>query len=299
MKVSTTTDTMCRTYGDAEALRRIAAIGYDAVDFGMFKYPMHGELFTGPEADFERYFEDLGRVAADAGLLIGQVHSPMPSYTGEADEDAYILACQKKAIKAAYRLGAPYIVIHPCIPREYRYEYYRAETREINMKFYRALTPLLEETGVKLGVENMFNWDPVKKCICPTVCSTAEEMIDYIDALGPQFVACLDTGHAQLSGTGAAHMARLLGKRLQFLHVHDNNGTQDCHVAPMLGYNGPSTLSSVVWTDFAAALKEIGYTGTLSLESDETQRMYGTNLLMDAMAFQLKIARELARMCEA
>lgn len=299
MRVSTTTDTVCRAYGDAEGLRRIASVGFDAVDFGMFKYPMHGELFTGPEADFERYFEDLGRVAADAGLAIGQVHSPMPSYTGDEAEDAYILECQKKAIRAAYRLGSPYIVIHPCIPREYRYEYFRAECREINMKFYRELTPLLEETGIKLGVENMFNWDPVKKCICPTVCSTAEEMIDYIDTLGPQFVACLDTGHAQLSGSGAAHMARLLGKRLQLLHVHDNNGYEDCHVQPMLGYDRQTALSSVCWTDFAAALREIGYTGTLSLEADESLRMYGPNLLMDSLTMQYKVVSELAKMCEA
>ncbi|MCI6908462.1 MAG: sugar phosphate isomerase/epimerase [Clostridiaceae bacterium] len=298
MKVSVTTDEMARAYGDAEALKRLADIGFDAVDFGMFKYDMHGELFCGPQADFERYFESLGQTARDAGIEIGQVHSPMPSYTANPEEDAHILECQKKAILAAYRLGSPYIIIHPCIPQEYRYDHFRAETREINMKFYGELTPLLEQCGVRLGVENMFNWDPEKNCICPTVCSSAEEMIDYIDALGPQFVACLDTGHAQLSGSGAPDMARKLGARLKTLHVHDNDGISDCHVAPMLGYNGPTHMSSVCWTDFAAALREIGYTGTLSFETDQTQRMYGPALLMESTTLLYKVARELARMCE-
>lgn len=297
MKVSVTTDMMARTYGDAEALRRLADIGFDAVDFGMFRYEMHGELFRGPQADFERYFEQLGQVARDAGIEIGQVHSPMPSYVGEAAEDAYILECQKKSVLAAYRLGAPYIVIHPCIPQEYRYDHFRAETREINMRFYGELTPVLEDCRVRLGVENMFNWDPEKQCICPTVCSSAEEMCDYIDALGPQFVACLDVGHAQLSGSGAADMVRRLGSRLELLHVHDNDGHYDCHVAPMLGYDGQTHFSSVCWTDFASALHEIGYRGNLSLETDQTQAMYGPALLEDGMRLQLRIARELARMC--
>ncbi len=297
MKVSITTDMMARTYGDAEALKRLADIGFDAVDFGMFKYDMHGELFSGPVRDFERYFEHLGQVAREAGIEIGQVHSPMPSYVGDDAEDAYILECQKKSVRAAQALGAPYIVIHPCIPEEYRYDHFRAETREINMRFYGELTPVLQECGVKLGVENMFNWDPERECICPTVCSSAEEMCDYVDALGPQFAACLDVGHAQLSGSGAPDMVRRLGHRLELLHVHDNDGSYDCHVAPMLGYGEKTHFSSVDWTDFAAALREIDYRGTLSFETDQTQAMYGPELLEDGMRFQLKIARALARMC--
>ena len=296
LKVSITTDMMMRTFGDEEGLRKIARIGWDAVDFGMFKYGMHDELFTGSEADFAKYFERLGAVAASEGLIIGQVHSPMPSYTADAAEDAYILECQKKSILAAHCLGAPYIIIHPCIPREYRYDYYRYESREINMKFYNALTPYLEKYNVKLGVENMFNWDPVKECICPTVCSSAEEMNDYIDSLGKQYVACLDVGHSQLSGTGAADMVRKLGNRLETLHIHDNDGIDDCHVAPMLGYNGKTHLSSVIWTDFAAALREVGYKGTLSFETDQSQVMYGSELLEASMTFQLAIARQLAKM---
>ena len=39
MRVSTVTDVLAKTYGDAEALRRLAEIGYDAVDFSLFNYP--------------------------------------------------------------------------------------------------------------------------------------------------------------------------------------------------------------------------------------------------------------------
>ena len=296
LKVSITTDMMTRTFGDEEGLKKIAAIGYDAVDFGMFKYGMHDELFTGSVEKFAAYFEKLGAVAANAGLAIGQVHSPMPSYTADPDEDAYILECQKKSILAAHCLGSPYIIIHPCIPREYRYDYFRAETREINMKFYGELTPYLEKYNIKLGVENMFNWDPVKQKICPTVCSSAEEMNDYVDALGAQYVACLDTGHAQLSGSGAADMVRKLGSRLETLHIHDNDGIDDCHVAPMLGYTKKTHFSSVDWNDFAAALREVNYKGTLSFETDQTQVMYGPALAEDVMIFQLAVARQLAKM---
>ncbi len=297
LKVSMTTDFMMRTYGDAEGLRRLADIGFDAVDFGMFKYNMHGELFTGDVGAFEDYFASLGEVAKSAGLMIGQVHSPMPSYTGEPAEDAYILECQKKAIIAAHALGSPYIVIHPCIPAICRYDCYRKETREINLAFYGALTPLLEKYNIKLGVENMFNWDPDKKCICPTVCSSAEEMCDYMDMCGEQFVACLDIGHAQLSGSGAPDMIRKLGKRLELLHIHDNDAAYDCHVAPMLGYGGRRThMSSVDWPEVARALREVGYRGTVSLEADQTQCMYGPEATMESARLLYAVARALARM---
>ncbi len=294
MKISTTTDIMSRVYGDAETIRRLADIGFDGLDYSMFATSIDGELFARDDEGFLEYYRELKRVADGSGIVINQVHSPMPSWTGDEARDAHIWRCQARSVRAAAALGSPYIIIHPCIPPECRYDHYRAESRALNMRFYGGLTPLLKETGVVLCVENMFNHDPVKDCICPTVCSEAEEMNDYIDALGPRFAACLDTGHSVLSGSGAGDMARKLGPRLKTLHVHDNDGLHDSHLPPFLGDENKKThISCVDWADFAAALREIGYPGMLSLESDSLMVAFGLPLVQDCAVLLYKIARQL------
>ena len=47
---------------------------------------------------------------------------------------------------------------------------------------------------------------------------------------------------------------------MKVLHVHDNDGERDRHWYP---YGGV-----IDWNDFGAALREIGFDGTLSLESN-------------------------------
>ncbi|MFA6948580.1 MAG: sugar phosphate isomerase/epimerase [Eubacteriales bacterium] len=265
MKISCTTDTFMRHFGDEEGLRKIAEAGFDCVDFGMFKYPMRGEIMTSDDASYERYFRSLAAVMEECGIYAGQVHSPMPSYTGNDSEDEYIFNIQARSILAASYLGSEYIVIHPCIPQEYRYEHFRAETKEINMRFFTRLTPYLEKYNVRLCVENMFNWDPEKSKICPTVCSSAWEMCDYIDTMNvstssDRFCACLDIGHGNLTGSKPQDMVRELGHRLATLHVHDNNGISDQHIAPYMG--------NVDWNAVCAALADIRYRGTFNFEAD-------------------------------
>jgi sugar phosphate isomerase/epimerase len=53
---------------------------------------------------------------------------------------------------------------------------------------------------------------------------------------------------------------RLIGKEyLAVLHVHDNNGRSDLHWNPYTGV--------IDWDDFSAALREIDFAGTVSLET--------------------------------
>ena len=66
--------------------------------------------------------------------------------------------------------------------------------------------------------------------------------------------------HLCLIGVSAGDAVRLLGKEyLCAMHVHDNDGTKDWHWMP---YHGLTN-----WEDFSAALQEIGFDGTLSIET--------------------------------
>ncbi|NLD87280.1 MAG: sugar phosphate isomerase/epimerase [Clostridiales bacterium] len=243
-------------------IKALADAGFDGIDYSLFHYPIDSGIFTSSDDEFRAYFTHLGEYAESCGIAMNQVHSPMPSYTGDKEKDKYLLEIQKKSIIAAYYLKSKYIIIHPCIPREYRYTHFRAECREINFEFYNKLRPLLEKYQIKLCVENMFNWDPKLEKICPTVCSDAEEMIDYIDNLGRDvFCACLDIGHSVLSGSGPKDMITKLGDRIETLHVHDNDGRNDYHLVPGLG--------RIDWDECVTALTDIGYKGMFSIEAGD------------------------------
>jgi Sugar phosphate isomerases/epimerases len=288
MKIGTASGALLKRFGDEQAIIKLAEAGFDCIDFGLFDYSIHSDdsIFKQSDDEFKVYFTHLGDVAKTAGIEIGQLHSPMPSYTAKPDEDAFLFKIQEKSIKAAAYMNSKYIIIHPCIPGQYRYTHYREECKEINMEFYRALLPTLIEYDVKLAVENMFNYDPVRKCICPTVCTTADEMADYIDTLNDDhFVACLDVGHAHLTGDTPENMARILGNRLETLHVHDNNGLNDEHKIP---YHG-----TINWDNFLKVLPEIGYKGSFSFEAGDFYTMYGGMMPEECARFLCKLGNEM------
>lgn len=54
----------------------------------------------------------------------------------------------------------------------------------------------------------------------------------------------------------------MLGDRIKILHVHNNNKQCDWHVAPSIG--------KVEWNGAVDTLKEIGYSGPLTLEINLT-----------------------------
>jgi sugar phosphate isomerase/epimerase len=90
-------------------------------------------------------------------------------------------------------------------------------------------------------------------------CTTPEQILELIDAIDrPNVAVCLDTGHAFVAGYEPAEFVQTLGDRLKVLHVHDNLGSEDQHVAPFAG--------AIDWGSFVAALRNIGFDGVFSLE---------------------------------
>jgi sugar phosphate isomerase/epimerase len=51
----------------------------------------------------------------------------------------------------------------------------------------------------------------------------------------------------------------MIGDKLKAVHIHDNMGKEDEHLIPGDGI--------IDWNAFADALREIGYTGVISLET--------------------------------
>lgn len=77
----------------------------------------------------------------------------------------------------------------------------------------------------------------------------------------PNLALLLDVGHCLLSGEDPAAVARAAGAWLGYVHLDDNDGVGDLHWPLLTGRLTPKHL-----TDLAAALRELRFSGGLSLE---------------------------------
>lgn len=290
MLISSHTKYFVKRYGEYEGVRLLREAGFDAVDFNFNLYPYNYPLYQGSEKEFIQFYQNLNAYYKKIGIKVGQAHAVEPTYRTDAVTNKAIFESIVKNIQASSLLECPYLVIHPNIPLIYKYDYYRAETREINLDFYGRLLPYLKKYGVICLVENMFNWDDEKQVICPTVCSYGWEMKDYVEMIDSHwFAACLDIGHANLTPDPAVHMIEILGSHIKALHVHDNNGISDQHLCPYLG--------NTDWNAVAQALSKIKYSGTFNLEADKTvyaNRFFEINPLNTAKQMFL-VASEIAK----
>lgn len=236
--------------------------GFTAMDYSLMDMVSDDAPFNGDNYPELAYAV---RALADAkGFPVNQTHAPF-SFGSKlwGDPDYYqnvILPRMIRSIEISGILGAKVIVIHPLHHIPYRGN---EETLfRMNMDYYRSLIPYAAKAGVKIGVENMFQSDPLRKYIVADTCSTAEEFVRYIDELNSEHItACLDIGHVALPLTDAtaADVIRALGHhRLGALHVHDNDYTRDLHILPYLG--------KLNWAEICAALGEIDYQGDFTYE---------------------------------
>ena len=87
-------------------------------------------------------------------------------------------------------------------------------------QFWIDLLPLIQAANTTVVLENM--WDP-----CP------DYLADLLDAVkSPLLQACIDTGHTNLfSRVPLKGWVERLGKHLRYVHLTDNHGGWDEHLA--------------------------------------------------------------------
>lgn len=300
MKISTTTDTLARKYGDEKAIIALAAAGFDAIDYSMYIHEEETGVFAANQ--FESYAKKLKHTADTAGIVFGQIHAhmPRPSHPDYVARMKLWDDLAMRSIMTAAILECPYVVIHPIIMLERRYHTLYQENFDFNVEYYGKMKPYLKEYGVKVAIENMWHFDDDKQIICPSVCSSAEEMNKLCDVLGDGFVTCLDIGHAVLTGQTPEDMIHTLGDTLKVLHVHENNGYDDTHDIPFNGlpvgmmFPEKENTKKINWDKVMKALNDVNYDGTFSLEADSFLRKFPIELANDALIFMAKVARHLA-----
>ncbi len=280
MLLSTQTCVSAREFGLAQAVKMIGEAGFDAADISMFDDESNKWMFSD---GFEPLVREVKQAARETGILLNQAHAPFPTMKdGDAAFNEMRMAQVKRSIEIAGMLGVRCIVVHPVV--------FKKQMKAKNLAMYRELQPVAQNAGVKIALENMWGRDSRRNIICKNVCSDAEGLAEYHDALDPEcFTVCLDIGHVGLVGDYEAQTIRKLGaKRLTCLHVHDTDYRNDLHTLPFCG--------RLPWQEIMAALGEIGYTGELTFEADNFIGHTPKTLFPSALRYMHDVGRELIRM---
>jgi len=277
-------------FGDNEIIDLIASAGFDAIDFSFFDKRYYNEQTDNDE--FKCHFLELRKQAEEKGLVFNQAHAPFPTGSSDKQEEEKIFQDMVRSMRNASYLGVKTIVVHPRTHLRYANDNAPEQLFEQNMELYRRLIPYCEEYQIKVAVENMWG-KYVGRKITHHVCSRPEEFIRYVDALDSEWiVACLDVGHACLVCEEPADMIKKLGaKRLQALHIHDVDGLSDQHTLPYLGI--------IEWEKVMAALKEIGYRGDFTFETDGFLKDIPRGLVSSATKHLETTGRYLMQLIEA
>ena len=287
MILSTMTGGMARKFGDEKAIQMLAKAGYDAYDFTFDAHAADSPIYKDDNVD---YFKKLREFADSCGIACNQAHAPAPSSVGKPEEDEKIYKRIVRSMEAAAVLGAKIIVVHPV--QHLTYAEHPEELFEMNIKFYKSLIPYCEKFGIKVGVENMWQYNHAGQCITDSTCSRAWEFCKYIDTVDSEWiVGCLDIGHVSLIDRNIPDFIRALGnKRLQALHVHDTDYKHDLHTVPFD--------SKIDYIAVVRALKEIEYQGDFTYEADCFIEKFPIALYGEAAEFMCKIGRYLIKQME-
>ena len=280
MKLATTTgDFFSYTHSQEGSLEHIRKAGFRYADYNFGPdYSRRDGVYSDAH---ERYEDGILQAAERIGIRLVQAHSPMGKPL--EDPDGAFLADTMRCVDACGKWGIPNLVVHsgytPGLTPE--------QTFERNRAFYLPLLARAERWGVNILVEN-FN----RMCVDGLYwIDNAPDLLRMIETVNhPLFHAVWDVGHANMQPMPQDEALRLLGGHIRALHIQDNMGDEDTHLAPFLG---TLNLDSVL-----CGLLDIGYTGYFTFEvggfftSAKKRRVYERSTRLAAAPIELRDAFE-------
>ncbi|MBQ6926588.1 MAG: sugar phosphate isomerase/epimerase [Kiritimatiellae bacterium] len=263
MKLASTTGDF-RGYAKttADAVRFYEGTGFRHLDYNFYNVIYPESPFLGDRWLDE--VEEAGREAERLGFDFIQAHSPNYNpFDPKADHEAGMLATIR-SIEACGRLGIPNIVVHPGMTTELTYPDGRDGYFSRNRDFYRSLFPAMEKWNVNVLIENSAEANMGTRYFF----MTGQEMRDFADYVDHPLLHCnWDIGHANMRGTDQREDILAMGGHLRGLHIQDNFGACDEHIAPFMGT-----------TDMDAVMQgllEVGYKGYFTFETENMLLSYG------------------------
>ncbi len=219
-------------------------------------------IFRRPIDEVMEYFKEELDAIYSRGLKITQAHAPFPSYVaGRPEILDDMIEINKKVIEVCDRVGCKRLVIHGISLAAADTENTPETVKALNYRLYESLIPTLLKCDVTVCLENLFSASGGP--VIEGTCTDPYEAVKYIDDLNALpgrevFGFSLDTGNIRLLKKDFRSYIPVLGKRIKCLHIHDNDGATDAHLAPMAG--------NIFWNHFLDALNGIGYDGDLNFE---------------------------------
>lgn len=242
-------------YTCQQSIETCAKAGYKVLDMNFASYSRGTLPMTQP--DWEDWTKRIKEFSDGLGIEYSQAHAHFYSWLhaapGEIEWNEELI---RRSIIGAGIMGAKWLIIHPGTVNDGTW-YSRKDSLAKNVEYYQRYAELASRFGVGIAVENMIESFPVRR-----YCSSTEELLELLHTLDdPTFGICWDTGHAHMAGINQPEALRAIGKDLKALHVADNRGKNDDHVAPYFG--------TIVWEPIMRALKEIEYEGDFTYEIHE------------------------------
>lgn len=229
MKLATTTgDLLYYSRTPAEAIRAFENTGFRHLDFSFWRMAWGDRPLL--KDDWKKPIAEAAEEAEKIGMDFVQAHSPGLDPLSSENPEEVVLA-NVRAIEACGFLGIEKIVVHAGMNGAYRYPDDKAEYFAANRAFYRRLFPAMEKYGVKVLIENgsAAPGDP----FFPT---SGQDLAEFVDFCGhPLLGVCWDAGHGNIRHESPYEQLVAVGERLEAVHIQDNFGKADNHLAPYMG----------------------------------------------------------------
>lgn len=239
-----------------DAFGHIANAGFEGVEVMVTRDP------ATQQADVLR------ELSREHGLPIRAIHAPFLLMTRKVWGPDPIHKIDR-AVELARETGAALVVVHP--PYRWQAEYRRWVDER--------LPGLARDTGVRVGVENMF---PVRVRGGRGVRLHARQSIHDLERY-PHVV--LDTSHAAVAGLDSFEAVRRLGDRLVHVHLSNNAGRGwDSHLPLDQGVLPIPELLDLLGTE--------GFSGNVSLELDLRRYLEDDATLRRVLRSNLAICRQ-------
>jgi sugar phosphate isomerase/epimerase len=163
----------------------------------------------------------------------------------------------RRSLDVAAELGAKKVVLHPSMAAGMG-AFVLDRVKSYAFDFLAQMVAATQHLDLTLCLENMFPRNRL---------GVEPDDFEEIFKIFPSLKLTLDTGHANIEDQRGRRLMGLvdrLGRRIGHLHVSDNRGKRDDHLAVGQG--------TVNFVNLVERLKALAYDGTITLEVFDTNR---------------------------
>lgn len=253
-----------------EAVRRIARLGYEAVDFWAYAPHLGPDLYDQEERREIRELLDelklevsgLSVNAGTFGLHLNLSH-PLPKVREN------VIQYYKDCIQLAGDIGAP--LVNVCSGKRV-YGTTFEEAWRWNREAIEEIVSIAEKRDILIGLHTL---TPCESDIIVTLEDTMK-MMKEINSEKVKLI--IDTADQNVTEPDLYSAVKKVGKDLCYVHINDNMGEKrgDIHLPPGRG--------NINWEHFLRALKEVNYDGYLLVQIHSI----GYPIDIDGWAFESK-----------